>query len=415
MIRASLIFLLTYAIITGRRTGLIRIGRPAGVVLGSVLMVMAGILTPDQAYSAVNWDTILLLLGMMILIEHLAEANFFLIISEKISARNFSTVSLLALVVFGLGTLAAFFVNDIVCIFFTPVLILMIRKRNLPPLPFLLALATSTNIGGVMATTGTPQNMIIGHLSGISYSRYFAFMAPVGLVCLGINFLTLLAIYRRDLEQPAPPETPDTPTTDNKTRPKKGFHRSVSIMTLVIACFFFFDNIAWVSISGAAFLLLFVNQDEDSLLRKLDWNLLLFFVGLFVVVGGLRESGAIDFLILHVLGWVHDSTAGTWLFGFFSVVGSNLFANVPFVLVIAETIKTMADPGFFWLILAFSSTIAGNLTIIGAVANIIVIERARDVRHVSFLDFMKFGIPSTLLCFVAGMGILTLYRFAGWL
>ena len=201
MIPAIVIFFLTYVLISGRKLNLIRIGRPAGVMLGTVLMIFAGVLRPVQVPILVNWDTILLLLGMMIIIEHLAEAEFFALVSRRVEMQNFSVYGLLALVVFGLGILAAFLVNDIVCIFFTPLLLIMIHSRRLPPLPFLLALATSTNIGGAMAFTGNPQNMIIGSLSGIAYARFFYLMLPIGILGLTINYLLLLWMFKRELAE----------------------------------------------------------------------------------------------------------------------------------------------------------------------------------------------------------------------
>jgi len=405
MIKAILIFLMTYIIITGRRLKFINIGRPAGVMLGTVLMVMAKVMKPEQVYGVINWDTIFLLLGMMIIIEHISESGFFEIIAQKVSQKNYSSKKLLSIVVFGLGLLAAFFVNDIVCIFFTPILIIMIKKRNIPPVPFIIALATSTNIGGIMTYTGTPQNMIIGNLSGISYAKYFLLMFPLGLICLGINYVMLLIIYKKDLKQ----EIKETKELE-KAETKPMLKRSIIVMGLVITGFFIYNNIAWVAIAGAAFLLLFANRDESNVLKKIDWNLLMFFSGLFAVIGGLKISGAIDIFIERMNMLIKSDISGAWIFGTFTVIGSNLFANVPYVLVVSESIKKMANPEIMWFTLAFGSTIAGNLTLIGAVANIIVVERAKEVKDITFMDFLKFGFPATVVSFIAGMIILSLYK-----
>jgi len=148
MLTSIIIFTLTYVLISGRRLYLIRIGRPAGVLLGAVLMVFFGVIGPQQAYALVNWDTIILLLGMMVITEHLAETGFFDLAVSWLQRRQFGPAGLLAVLVFGSGILSTFLVNDNVCVFFTPLLVLLLRRRALPPLPFLVALATSSKCNG---------------------------------------------------------------------------------------------------------------------------------------------------------------------------------------------------------------------------------------------------------------------------
>lgn len=412
MITAILIFALTYLIICGRRLHFIKLGRPAGVLLGAVLMVAARVITPAQAYELVNWNTIVLLLGMMIIIEHLADAEFFELIAGWILGRGLSSRGLLAVVVFLIGSLAAFLVNDIVCIFFTPLLLVMMRRRSLPPLPFLLALATSANLGGLIAFTGNPQNMIIGHLSGISYARFFVLMLPVGLLTLAVNYALLVWMYRKELDKadghPAAKE--DIPS------PKPLLKRSLLVTALVIAGFFAGGNMAWVALAGATLLLLLARREEVAVLSRIDWNLLVFFAGLFVVVGALSRSGATAYIAAAADRYIHGQSIGSfWAFGAISVVCSNLFSNVPYVLVAAEWVEQLPDPTLMWYILAFASTVAGNLTILGSVANVIVVERARGACDIGFGDFLRFGVPSTVLNFVVGMAFLTLYHLFGWI
>ncbi|NLK62711.1 MAG: hypothetical protein GX287_04575, partial [Fusobacteria bacterium] len=371
MIKAFFIFLITYVVITGRRLNFLKIGRPAGVMVGVVLMVLSKTIKANEAYKLVNWDTILLLLGMMIVIEHLAEANFFEIIASKINKKNYNQKKLMFITVFGLGFLAGFLVNDIVCIFFTPIMILMIKKREIPPLPFLLALATSTNIGGAISFTGNPQNMIIGTMSNIPYFKFFILMLPIGITCLYVNYLLLMKMYKNSLVK-------EIINIDNPENIVKGvlLRRSVFITILIIIGFFIFNNIAWVAFTGATLLLVLARRDEGDILRKVDWNLLLFFTGLFIVIGGLHQSGFTDKTINYLINILDKNIISMWILGGFTVIGSNLFANVPYVLVISESIKALDNSETMWFVLAFTSTIAGNLTIIGAIANIIVVERA---------------------------------------
>ncbi len=411
MIKASLIFLMTYIIISGRRLHFIKIGRPGGVLLGTVLMVLFGVLTPQDVYKVINWDTVFLLLGMMIVVEHLAEAGFFTSIAEFFNRFNPSPRILLAFIVFGTGLLAGFFVNDIVCIFFTPLLIIWIKERKLPPLPFIIALATSTNIGGIITFTGTPQNMIIGSISGINFTRYFLIMFPIGLLCLSINYILLITLFKKEFNSWVKPEikTGVTPVP----RVETGLKRSVFITLLVIIGFFFYGNLPFVALAGGSFLFVISNREESKILNRVDWNLLLFFAGLFTVIGGLKVSGVIDNILYPIKDFIQPTVMGGWLLGIVSIIGSNLFANVPYVLVISESVKDVSNPEFLWLTLAFTTTIAGNLTIIGAIANIIVIDRTKNIREVSFMEFLKFGLPSTILCFIVGQSVLSIYKYSG--
>lgn len=410
MIPAVLIFLMTYVLISGRKLNLIRIGRPAGVMLGTVLMIVAGVIAPARVPQLINWDTILLLLGMMIIIEHLADADFFALVARRVELMHLSVYGLLALVVFGLGFLAAFLVNDIVCIFFTPLILIMIHSRRLPPMPFLLALATSTNIGGAMAFTGNPQNMIIGSLSGIPYGRFFLLMFPIGCLGLGINYLLLLKLFRKELA-----EAQDAFVTSADLVVRPLLKRSVAVTLLVVAGFFVFDSIAWVAMAGATLLMVLSNRDEGTLLRRVDWNLLLFFAGLFVVIGALQTAGVTGLVLAQFERLLQGGPGAFFGFGILTVIGSNLFANVPYVLVIAESIMAMPEPVTMWFALAFASTIAGNLTILGAVANVIVVERARGTCDITFRDFLRFGLPSTAAILTVGMSILWIYHLLGWI
>jgi len=408
---AILIFLLTYIIITGRRLNILKIGRPGGVMLGVLLLIIFKVITPAQTIILVNWDTILLLLGMMIIIEHLSEAGFFNVLAAKIDSYNLSDKNLLAVVVFVFGGLAAFLVNDVVCIFMTPLLIIMIKQRNLNPLPFLLALATATNLGGAITFTGNPQNMIVGTLSKLSYSKYFLLMLPIGIITLIINYIILLKLFKN-----ISAEKKQNLSNISKTAKKPLFKRSIFAIILVIILFFAEFNMPWSAIAGATFLIVLAHRDEIEILRKIDWNLLLFFSGLFVVIGALKETGATDYIINYARLYLKGSTFKQfWIFGILTLFGSNIFANVPYVLVSAEWIKELSNPDLMWYVLAFGSTVAGNLTIIGAIANIIVIEKARDICEITFWDYFKFGFPSTIVNFIVGMNILWLYHIIGLL
>lgn len=409
MYSAVIIFLITYIVISGSKFNALKIGRPAGVMLGAVLMIVAKVIKPQEVYGVINWDTVVLLLGMMIIIEHLAEANFFEYVAEKINRKNYGSNKLLFILTFCFGFLAAFLVNDIVCIFFTPILLIMIRERKLPAMPFLLALASSANVGSIMAFTGNPQNMIIGTISGIAYSKFFLLMLPIGIVTLYLNYYIISKMYKRELSG----ELIEIKAAEN-VKVKPLLKRSVTVTIAVILCFFMFKKSAWVAISGATALLLLARRDEADILKKIDWNLLLFFAGLFVVVGGLQISGVTEMAVEKTAGYMGDNLSGLWFFGIFTMIASNIVTNVPYVLLISDSVRAAASPEQFWFVLAFASTIAGNITIIGSVANVIVVERSKESCIITFWDFFKLGLPSTVINFIIGMSFLSLYKIAGF-
>ena len=430
MLTSIIIFTLTYVLISGRRLYLIRIGRPAGVLLGAVLMVFFGVIGPQQAYALVNWDTIILLLGMMVITEHLAETGFFDLAVSWLQRRQFGPAGLLAILVFGSGILSAFLVNDIVCVFFTPLLVLLLRRRALPPLPFLVALATSSNIGSAMALTGNPQNMIIGALSGLAYGRFFMLMLPIGLIGLALNYGLLLLLYRKSLRGAAEGQAEAAGQRavelggnlqgELQTTPGQGLawpkyrRRTLFVSVLVVVGFFVLPDLPWTALAGAVLLLFLCNRDEAAILRRIDWNLLLFFAGLFVVTGALQVSGATALISNSATRFLGNSGRHIWLFGGISVLASNIISNVPYVLIIADTLRQLPEPELMWYTLAFSSTVAGNLTLIGSVANIIVAEKSRGLHELGFFEFLRFSLPSTVLVTAMGLGVLQLYGWLGW-
>jgi Na+/H+ antiporter NhaD/arsenite permease-like protein len=182
-------------------------------------------------------------------------------------------------------------------------------------------------------------------------------------------------------------------------------------LTLVFTGFIIGLNLGWTALGGAALVMVLARRDTHEVLKLVDWHLLLFFAGLFVVVEGLNRSGLPD----RIYGSVHDlfgATAGAqaWNFAWFSALGSNVFSNVPFVLVAGKWIPGFVQPELMWKVMALATTFAGNLTILGSVANIIVVESARGQVEVGFWDYAKFGIPVTLLTMLAGMAILLFIR-----
>jgi Na+/H+ antiporter NhaD/arsenite permease-like protein len=404
---AVIIFCITYLLISGRQLKILPLNRPSAAMLGTVLMVAFGILTPQQAYRAVDYDTLVLLLGMMLISAYLFLAGFFDWAADWILRRAQTPNALLVYLIFTSGILSALLVNDIICLMLTPLVVAVMVRGKLPLAPYLLALAMSANLGSVATLVGNPQNMIIGHLSGIPFLRFSASLAPVALAGLIIEYVVLRVGFRRVLGQ-AVIQRPEAhpPPLDRRL-----LILTLAVLVLVFVGFISGLNLSWTAMAGGALVMVLAKRDTHQVLKLVDWNLLVFFAALFIVVEGLSQTGLPDQAYRHVQPLFGSSTARqAWNFAWFSGLGSNVFSNVPFVLVAGKWITNFAQPDLMWNVMALTTTFAGNLTIVGSVANIIVVESARGHVQLGFWDYARYGVPVTILTTVAGMVILLLLR-----
>jgi Na+/H+ antiporter NhaD/arsenite permease-like protein len=399
------IFAFTYLLISGRRLKILPLNRPAAALLGAVLMVAGGVMTPERVYRSVDYDTLVLLLGMMLLAAYLSLAGFFDWAADWILRQARTPRQLLLYLIATSGILSALLVNDTVCLMLTPLVVTVIVRGKLPLPPYLLALAMSANIGSVATLVGNPQNMIIGHLSGIPFVRFSLSLLPVALVGLVIQF-AVLSFGFRELLARAVIHRPETPP---RSLDRRLLIITLATLGLVFVGFVAGCNLAWTALTGGALVMVLARRDTHEVLKLVDWHLLVFFAALFVVVEGLNGTGLPDQTYDRVRGVFGDSTSSqAWNFAWFSALGSNLFSNVPFVLVAGKWIANFANPELMWKVMALATTLAGNLTILGSVANIIVVESARGHVEVGFWDYAKFGIPVTILTTLAGMAMLLL-------
>jgi Na+/H+ antiporter NhaD/arsenite permease-like protein len=400
---ATLIFAITYVLISGRQLKILPLNRPAAALLGAVLMVCTGVMTPERAYRAVNYDTLVLLLGMMLISAYLYLAHFFEWAADVVLNFSRTPQRLLLYLTLTSGILSALLVNDTICLVLTPLVVAVIRRGRLPLLPFLIALATSANIGSVATLVGNPQNMIIGHFSHISFAEFARSLAPAAIVGLAINFGIVSLGFHNVLRGVVISREPHAiPKLD------RGLFAIVCVVFVsIFACFFAGLNLAWTALAGAALVMVVARRDTREVLKLVDWHLLVFFAALFVVVEGLSDTGLPDAIYRHLQPMFGSHvTAQACNLTWFSVAGSNIFSNVPFVLVGGKWIPHFADPALMWKVLALATTFAGNLTIIGSVANMIVVESAREHLQIGFWDYARFGIPITIVTTAAGIGVL---------
>ncbi len=390
---AALVFALTYLLIAKQRLGWIPVGRAAGALLGAVLMVLGGVLSPDAAYAAVDPKTIALLLGMMMITAFFAEAKALELAAAALVTRLKTPRSVLVGVSLASGVLSAALVNDTVCLFATPIVLLACRRAGLPPFPFLMAVATSSNIGSIGTLVGNPQLMLIGAQSGISFADYFVRMAPIAGVLLLLNTLLLVLYYGRNL-----PKTYSPPLLAPVPVDRFRLGSTLAVFAVVFIAFFAGADMSWCALAGGVLLIWIWRRDPNLVFGAIDWKLLVFFAGLFVVTKGLDATGLSKTLM--------DGLYGTPFYIPWLVIGSNLFSNVPLVLLagphMAAAAETPAAAEHGWLVLALVSTTAGNFTLIGSAANLIVAEQA----ELGFWPYFRFGALTTLL--TTGVGALLL-------
>ncbi|HEV2434794.1 MAG TPA: SLC13 family permease [Verrucomicrobiae bacterium] len=402
---ALAIFALTYLLLSGRQLHILPLNRPAAALLGTVLMIACGILTPEQAYRAVDYDTLVLLLGMSLISAYLYLAGFFEWTADWVLRVAKTPQRLLLYLTLTASVLSALLVNDTICLMLTPLVVAVVVRGRLPLLPYLLALAMSANIGSACTLVGNPQNMIIGHLSKISFTSFSLSLLPASLAGLAVEIAILSFAFRKNLRAVS------IQTTEVPRRPldRRLIALTVGVLVLVFAGFVAGFNLSWTALAGATLVMVIARRDTHAVFKLVDWNLLFFFAGLFVVVEGLNSTGLPDQIYNHLRG-LFGSSAGTqaWNLAWFSVAGSNVFSNVPFVLVAGKWIPDFAKPELMWKVMALATTFAGNLTILGSVANIIVVESARQHIKIGFWDYAKIGIPVTLLTTVVGVAILLL-------
>jgi Na+/H+ antiporter NhaD/arsenite permease-like protein len=402
---AVAIFCVTYLLISGRQFKVLPLNRPAAALLGAVLMVACRVMTPDEAYHAVDYDTLVLLMGMMFITAYLSIAGFFEWAADWILFRAKNTASLLLSLVIVSGVLSALLVNDTICLMMTPLVVTVIERGKLPLRPYLLALAMSANLGSTATLVGNPQNMIIGHLSHIPFLRFSLSLAPAAVAGLAIEYGILRVGFRKTLAA----AVIHRPEVSPRKPDKRLLTLTFVVVGLVFAGFILGLNLSWTALAGGALLMVLARRDTHEVLKLVDFHLLVFFAALFIVVEGLNGTGLPD-SIYHRLEPVFGTSATSqgWNFAWFSIIGSNIFSNVPFVLVAGKWIHNFAQPEQMWKVMALVTTFAGNLTILGSVANIIVMESARRRDEMGFWDYAKFGIPVTVLTTIAGMIILML-------
>ncbi|TLZ70288.1 MAG: arsenic ABC transporter [Methanobacteriota archaeon] len=394
---ATVVFVVTYVLISLRNVRRFPIERPAVAMLGGALMLVLGILTPAEAIAAINLDVILLLVGMMILVSGLDACGFFDLVSSRIAARAKTQTSFLVWLMVTTAALSAVVLNDTIALLVTPVVVRSARALRVNPIPYLVAVAISANVGSVATEVGNPQNAFIGIRSGIPFLTFTAYLLPVTVACLAVAIGLVWLAFRKDLAAPLTPAV----SMPAATLQRRGMVFTLAVTLAVAVAFFASSTPEWlplIALAGGSFVLFFLpfvsKATPRSLIAKVDWSIILFFVGLFILLEGIRVSGLSGAIQDGFTSAFAGRSGGLpWLVGL-SALLSNLISNVPAVLLLAQVVPQGSTQ--LWLGLATSSTLAGNATILGAACNVIVVQVAsRDGVTVSMRDFVKAGLPVT--------------------
>jgi len=382
-----IIFGVTYLLIAVQRLPFVRLNRPAAGLLGAVAMVVSGVLSLSDAYAAIDLDVLVFLLGLMLIVGYLEVGKFFEWAAEWVLRRARTPERLLLGVVVGGGLLSALFVNDTVCLVVTPVLLAALGPLRVKPNPYLIGLAMGSNVGSVLSITGNPQNMLVGIWSGASFGGFLLRMLPVGLGGLVITYACLRWAYRAELREPFRERLETVPVTIDRSLVLKG----LALFAAAVVAWLAGGSLPLVAITAGAAMVAIAQRDPAYAIDRVEWSLLLFFASLFVVMRGFEHTGAVAWIDRHALTLVqHDSP---W----------------PAVILWRNTVPTLPHPSLLWRVLAMSSTFAGNLLLIGSMANLIVAERAeaRGVR-IGFGEYARVGVPVTMLTLAWGIALLVL-------
>ncbi len=397
------VFAFVYAgMILGRIPGL-ALDRTGVALLGAIALVTFGRVTVPELSTVVDVPTIALLFGLMVVSAQFRMSGFYTRLVRGIAGIEASPPALLALLVAVAGALSALLANDIVCLAVAPVLVEGCARRRLNPKPYLLALACAANVGSAATLIGNPQNMLIGQVLQLSFGRYLldaGVPAILGLLLVwGVICLSYRGRWEQDTRIPTVEQTPfDTWQTV----------KGIAVLAILVVAFL---AAPWprevLALAAAGYLLCSRRMESREILGLVDWQLLVLFMSLFIVNHALAASGSMDAFTAALAGRGVDLARPPWLFGS-SVVLSNLVSNVPAVMLLLPSAgHPLAGP-----ILALSSTLAGNLLIVGSIANIIVVDQARRLGvSISWREHAMVGVPVTLLTLAVAAGWLALRAF----
>jgi Na+/H+ antiporter NhaD/arsenite permease-like protein len=372
----------------------LRLDRTGVALLGAIAMMAITGMTVNQAASAIDVSTLLLLFAFMVISAQMRLGGFYAAVTLRVGAMPLSRPALLAALITVAGVLSAVFSNDVICLAMTPLVLRLCLQRGWPPVPFLVGLACAANIGSAATLIGNPQNMLIGSVLALDFADYaLRAAAPVagGLLVLWVWLAWGPGQSRSDaLVPPSVPLDADPPFDAWQTT------KGLTVVSVLMVLFLFTDAPhAVLALVGAALLLLSRRLASSDVIGLVDWSLLVLFMGLFVVNHAFESTGmATDAVQWLAARGVVLHEPGTLMVA--GVVLSNLVSNVPAVMLLLPHLQDHASTA--GLQLALVTTFAGNLLLVGSIANLIVADLAgQQGVHIGWREHARIGVPVTLL------------------
>ncbi len=382
----------------------LRADRTTIALIGVGVLLLFKQVTLSDIPGFLDIDTLVLLFSMMVINANLRLAGFFKLTGVYLLRLTRKPRIFLLIEVVVVGVLSALFLNDTICIMFTPFLLELLMAIDRNPIPYLIALATAANIGSVATLTGNPQNMIIGSISGITYTNFLLTLAPIAFICLGTIWIVLVLMYRREFDRT---NFFTIPPTEEVRYYKPLLLKSLITVAAMLIAFLVGVPVALAAFIAACVLLITRRIKPEKIFDGIDWGILAFFSALFIITGALDKNNVTTMLLnnLNVSG--HTTALNLSLI---TVALSNLVSNVPAVMLLKPLVSAMPNATAGWYTLAAASTLAGNLTLLGSVANLIVAESAKRRKVVlSFWEYTKSGLIITLLTLVISTAWITLF------
>ncbi|WP_400237386.1 ArsB/NhaD family transporter [Methanomethylophilus alvi] len=397
-------FVLTYSLIAVRKVNGRRIRTWTAAVLGGVLMLLLGVVTPSEAWDYINFEVILQLAGMMMLTASLQYCGFFEIVVDFLMRRFDGRRRFLSGVMAITACLSAVMLNDAVVLIFTPIVLRCCQRMRADPVPYIVGVFVSANIGSAATVVGNPQNALVASMAGIGFLDYSIRVIPLTVICMAVAMLMMRRMYGGRLD------------TDDASLSGETFHtrevdkyRLCAVLAVTVTALVLFAlsvplglRIYQIALAAGAVSLIIVLTDSmragGYVIRHVDWSILLFFTGLFVVIAGAVSSGLLDSMS-ELFGMGDGNVPSIGVLSGFSTVLANLVSNVPSVMLIGQLLPE--GDMVLWITLAVTSTFAGNLTLIGAAANIIVEDEGeKHGIRMDFFRYLRVGIPIAVITIV---------------
>ena len=403
-------FVLTYSLIAVRKVNGRRIRTWTAAVLGGVLMLLLGVVTPSEAWDYINFEVILQLAGMMMLTASLQYCGFFEIVVDFLMRRFDGRRRFLSGVMAITACLSAVMLNDAVVLIFTPIVLRCCQRMRADPVPYMVGVFVSANIGSAATVVGNPQNALVASMAGIGFMDYSVSVIPLTVICMAVAILMMRRMYGGRLDADDASLSGETFHTREVDRSRLCAVLAVTVAALVLFAFSVPLGLRIYQIALAAGVASLIIVLTDSMraggyvIRHVDWSILLFFTGLFVVIAGAVSSGLLDSMS-ELFGMGDGNVPSIGVLSVFSTVLANLVSNVPSVMLIGQLLPE--GDMVLWITLAVTSTFAGNLTLIGAAANIIVEDEGeKHGIRMDFFRYLRVGISIAVITIVIAIAYL---------